>query len=491
MKIKYLVISGIFAISTIAYILFILAATCGCVKKDERYEPVDDQYITRSDWSSDVKKAVNDLIKKNRDSENKYAVFDFDNTCSIFDIEEQLLVYQIQTMSFAMDPDEFKKAISTGLDMSDSDSYNWITDIFNAYYYLYERYGPFTPMGLKGDIQKEIQEDPQWLEFAAKTCSLYKNIGDFVSIDDAYTWILFLFAGMTDNEIYNLSYQSCKKFSELDTSEEIWKSPGSIPSLLGQVEYKWKSGVSVSKNIHELFEALDNFGIDVWICSASGMQQVLAAVDVFDLHRFCSGVLAMTLKKDKEGRYICEYDLENGRGYVSDGEKWIQHSLVNGAQTTGTGKITSISNAIAPLYGQEGPIAGFMDSTGDFNFCTEFKSLSLVVCFNRADRKITDGGGLIAEIAMYERDVLGYNLTSANKNGDTFYVLQGRDENGKRSLRNSNSTMRFGASEEKLFANEDNYAQLEEMTSLQLSVKEAIDKYSGLFMESYPGYHSR
>ena len=71
--------------------------------------------------------------------------------------------------------------------------------------------------------------------------------------------------------------------------------------------------------------------------------------------------------------------------------------------------------------------------------------------------KITDGAGLVAIAAMYQKDN-NMNLKSANEAGDTYYLLQGRDENGKRSLRESNYTIRYNEKEEKLFANEDNYS---------------------------------
>ena len=35
-----------------------------------------------------------------------YVVFDFDNTCSIFDVEEQLAIHQLKTMTFAITPEK-------------------------------------------------------------------------------------------------------------------------------------------------------------------------------------------------------------------------------------------------------------------------------------------------------------------------------------------------------------------------------------------------
>ena len=215
-------------------------------------------------------------------------------------------------------------------------------------------------------------------------------------------------------------------------------------------------------------------------------------------------MLAMTNRTDDTGRYITQYDAETGCGYYADKNgAWTQMTRPTKAQTQGVGKVTAVVNAIAPEYGNRGPIAGFMDSTGDFNFCTEFKTLKLVVCFNRANRKVTDGGGLIAEVAMYEKDTLGYDLAKANAAGDTLYVLQGRDENGKRAFRNSNGTLLLGKTEETLFKGSENEIQLQRMIDESMTVKDILNTFAvkqkagenGFdfntgFLTEYAGYHS-
>ena len=147
-----------------------------------------------------------------------------------------------------------------------------------------------------------------------------------------------------------------------------------------------------------------------------------------------------------------------------------------------------------------------MDSTGDFNFCTEFSSMRLVVCFNRATRKVTDGGGLIAEVAMYEKEALGYNLKKATKAGDILYILQGRDENGMRSLRPSEKTIRLGEKTPKVFDGEDNSRSLDYFKEKHLTVKVILETYciatdvsdpsnplgfSYGFLDRYDGYKSK
>lgn len=189
--------------------------------------------------------------------------------------------------------------------------------------------------------------------------------------------------------------------------------------------------------------------------------------------------------------------------YANKDGSWTRMERPTKTQTQGVGKVTAIANAISPEYNNRGPIAGFMDSTGDFNFCTEFETLKLVVCFNRANRKVSDGGGLIAELAMYQRDTLGYDLKKANDSDDTLYVLQGRDENGKRMLRSSNSTILLGSEKETLFRNADNYAQLQKMIDDHMTTGDILNTWSlkstanenefGFdigFLEEYAGYHS-
>jgi hypothetical protein len=270
------------------------------------------------------------------------------------------------------------------------------------------------------------------------------------------------------------------------------------------VHFEWTSGIQVTENIRELWHALDTNGIDVWVCSASCTDVIRAAIDIFGLHDDCTGILAMTNKKDINGRYLAEYDAESGCGFYANKDgSWTRMERPTKAQTQGVGKVTAIENAISPEYNNKGPIAGFMDSTGDFNFCTEFETLRLVVCFNRANRKVTDGGGLIAELAIYQKDTLGYDLKKANDSDDTLYVLQGRDENGKRTLRNSNSTILLGSERETLLKNADNYAQLQKRIDDHMTTRDILNSWSLKsnadenefefeigFLEDYAGYHS-
>ena len=481
-------------------------------------EEAEAVHAEHADWSDETKNGINALVDTygiySDQYGDPYAVFDFDNTCSIFDVEEQLAVYQLQVMAFEITPDQLPDILFTEIGDHDEDrtdlgygngSYaDWVADIQAAYSYLYDTYGPFTAAGLSEEDQATIQADPQWAEFATKMRAMYDLVYDAESASVAYPWVLYWFTGMTEDQVYDLAFASHSKYKELETSKVTWTSPEDIESKVGVVEYSWTSGTQVSENVRELWKVLDANGIDVWVCSASATDPIRAAIDAWELHDYCTGMIAMTNTLE-DGKYINKYDYETGCGWMAgeDGT-WTRAEYPTQAQTQGVGKTTAIANAIAPLYSDHGPIACFMDSTGDFNFCTEFETTKFVICFNRASRKVTDGGGLISAVAIYEADTLGYDFAAADAAGDTYYVLQGRDENGLRGLRNSRATMLLGETEEKLFKNEDNEAQLQYIIDNGMTVEEAINTFAiktaaddennllGFkygFLKEYDGYH--
>ena len=499
----------IIAITLSIIMIFTMSA---CSNNNEKHLRLENE-----NWAEDVKSGINDMLDAyGKDSKNynedSYAIFDFDNTCSIFDVEEQLSIYQLNTMSFNITPEELPDVLFTGLGDKNIDRtdlgygkgsyHDWVDDIVNAYSKLYDEYGPFTVDGVTEDVQAKLQLDPYWNEFATKMRAMYDLISDAEGADVAYPWILYWFSNMTEDDVYALAKKSHNTFKNVETDKIHWESPKEIDSKVGVVSYDWTAGIQVTDNIRELFSVLDDNGIDVWVCSASGIDVIRAGIDEFGLHEYVTGVLAMTNILD-DGFYINQYNYNSGRGYYAkkNGE-WEKMKTPENAQTQGDGKIDAIMNAIYPDYNNRGPIAGFMDSTGDFNMCTEFDSLKLVTCFNRANRKVTDGGGLIAEIAMYEKDTLGYDFYKADENGDTLYVLQGRDENGLRTLRPSNKTILFGDTNEKLFRNEDNEAVLNYIIENNMTVENAINKFAiktdennelGFkygFLNEYEGYHN-
>ena len=165
-------------------VLMVVSITA-CSRKSGGKVDEETKEIMLDSWSPVVRNGINDMMKKYGKSskaydDTTYVVFDFDNTCSIFDVEEQLAVYQLQHMAFAEDMDKEKlgEVLATGLgdltkrrgvDYSSKDAtyQDWIDDITRAYGKLLKAYGPFTPAGFDDDTAQKIQESRIWQKPAA------------------------------------------------------------------------------------------------------------------------------------------------------------------------------------------------------------------------------------------------------------------------------------------------------------------------------------
>lgn len=466
-------------------------------------------FISDTSFAPETETAINDFIaaygKSSPDwNGDAYVVSDFDNTTATFDITYQCNVYQLQTMAFALDPSGLRAALAAGLDEEADENTSWLDDIETAYRYLWETYGPFTPSGLDEQDQAAIQADAQWMEFATKMKAFYNHVEETVDDPTACEWVLHWYSGMTEDEVYDLFKRSCDTYDDIDTELVTWTSPESIKSRIGTVSCEFPIGVSVTDDVKAMLKAFSENGIDVWICSASHVDGVRAAVDVYGLGEYVHGVIGMT-QKAEGGTYVPAYDWDTGYTWVmrEDGT-WRKTDDAICALPSREGKVQAVENALVPIYGC-GPLAGFMDASGDFNFCTELDSMKMVICYNRADRKITDGAGLVGIVAVYQQESLGYDLAGANAAGDTYYLLQGRDENGKRTLRPSSETMKLGQAEPKLFANADNDTLLAYLKANNLTTAEVFDTFAvcceakdsrnvlGItygYLEQYDGYHS-
>lgn len=290
----------------------------------------------------------------------------------------------------------------------------------------------------------------------------------------ASSWFDYGWAGYSKDEMYTFGKRALSYYKGVESETFTVESPSTITTKVGKTKGSLDVGVSVTKNVKELMSNFSKANIKIWIDSASAVELVRAAVDVFELSDYVTGEMGLVFKYDADGYMLPSLDLENGCGYVKQGNSFVDDNLPIRAITEGKGKVSAIENVLVPKYGC-GPLAGFMDNNGDFNFCSEFDSLKLVVCFNTAKRSVNNGAGLIAEIAMYQKETLHYNLKTANEAGDTLYLLQGRDLNGLRSLRNSNASILLGATEETLFNNDDNYKQLQYIIDHRLSTADAFN----------------
>ncbi len=383
--------------------------------------------LQSDNWEPHAKQALNDMMTAAGSSSpawdatvRPYAVFDFDNTISILDVEEQLAIYQLEHLRFAIPPEKMYAVLTTGIpdvNMKLGEDYGSLTvaqvaaDAAAAYARLCEMGWVAVDGRRAGDMDKWLASD-DWKEFATKARWMYDAIGDSMDVSVSYPWITYWFTGMSSKQIYDLALEAFTMYARASQDPAFWcrkkwTSPANYPgSKAGQLSVSYKQGITVSPEFLELFAALEANGIDAWICSASYLDVISAAVKAFNIPGV-DGIMAMTNKKDGIF-YANAYDYDFH------------------AQTQGIGKAETIDKLVRPLYRGTGPILVAFDSQGDFNFCSEYKDTMVGLCLNRARK---DDAGLLAAVAVYQNEKK-MSLADAQKAGDIRYVLQGRNENG-------------------------------------------------------------
>lgn len=482
-------------------IILCVFSLAGCVAKSAGRPAGLSSKLELDSWNNDVKKAVNDFLLlygnvSDTFDKDAYIVSDFDKTVSTFCVRDEVLYYMLENMSFVMRPVVFADIIPKNAGDGFDDIF---LDIVSDYGYLFDTYGPFDASGLKESSDYVIKDDPYWQDFASKMLYVYQNT------DNEY-WCYNWFAGMMDSSVYNIAYEACFKYKDFESDMLTFSGPDNFECVSGTYQASVILGVDVTDNIYELFNAITENGIDIWIVSNDEVNIVKAALDVFELREYVSGIVANNLNKDDYGRKTVGIDIEKGVGYVAaENDEWMSDEYPLVSVCEGEGAVHAIKDAISPHYNDKYPIGAIMDGSDDFNYCTEFESLRLVVCINRASAGATDGSGVIAELSVYEKDSLKYNFEEARKAGDTLYVLQGINENDSAAFVNDSSTTVFGESEHRLFLNDENWKELWYMNGNNMKPAEVINTFAirtekgsefntlGFaygFLDEFNGYHS-
>lgn len=441
--------------------------------------------IDMQGWDPRVKDALNDFMQSNL-NKGRYVVFDFDNTVSIGDIQQQVEAYQIFLMAFEMTPEEFPQMLSFHLKGFYADE---ISDISTDYKLLYEKYGPFHKTGVLATKLQKMHEDVLWQDFSSRLKALFNDVrrDERTAIRSAITFLMQKW--FMPEECYQLALNACSLFSRIDTEKHTWKTPDGLKRKSGAKEATLYFGISVTEELKELWSVLKQNGIDIWVCSASQAEHIMAAIDHFGLHGLCTGVVAVNTCFDKGGRLDYAFG-ETGYEYLSNPDgSWRKGSHVFSAQPRSEKKVSCIEECIAPYYGGQKPVAAFGDSTSDFYFATVFESLELALYFNTGISSPKNGSGLVSMLALYEEEVLQYDYRKARKADDILFLVQGRNENGKRTLIPSKCNIAYGTKDEILFGSFDCYHTLKYIKKSGLSIKDAINTLSKKTSENESPFH--
>lgn len=322
-------------------------------------------------WVPENKEILSKLIDDNKNQGN-YVVFDWDYTSIYQDTQENLFRYQIDNLKFDMTPKEFAKAIrkdipldnfAKGYENAKGEKIN-ITKIGNdldkRYAFLYENYIKNKKMSLD-----EIKKTEEFKDFRGKLAFLYEAIGGTFSHDIAYPWVLYLFNGMTKEEVQKLA----KEANDYGIGDKLGKytieSSDKLLGEAGKIVYEYKSGLRTQPEIANLFHEFQKNGIEVYIVSASleDIVKVFASDKSYGYNLKPENVYGMRLGMNKD-KYLSQYK----KGYP---------------QTQTKGKVETINKFLKPKHGGKDPILVAGDSGGDENMLTEYKGTKVLLLMKR------------------------------------------------------------------------------------------------------------
>lgn len=348
-------------------------------------------------WNPPTRAALDALMVRESTNGHAYAVFDFDNTTVLNDIEETCLTRMIETLAFKISTNDLYRVLTTGIpDVNrpldparpSLTVANLAADIADAY----------AELRASGRPAAELHAGAAWRAFASKSRYLYDGICDTFGATVGYPWVTFAFTGMTPNEVQAYGTDSIRHGISLGRLKRVtWTCPSERAGRAGVVSVSFAVGLAYTPELVALYHDLRAHGISVYIVSASFRDLVLAASGPgFGLDVPPDHVFGYRLRKDGSGRYLPAYE-------------------TNYPQPQGPGKVETIRRFIRPRHGGADPVLVCGDSMGDYDMLTAFPGLQAGLIFNRnpSNPKLA---ALVAKARIRKPDAR------------PLYLLQGRDE---------------------------------------------------------------
>ncbi len=412
-------------------LLFILS--CNCQQKGSlTSNPLD-----RLNWSEKNYNALNQLIvdygtggKYYDKNKAPYAVFDWDQTCAHFDVEEALMRFQMFNLRYKMTKDQFRGLLKDDFNgvITLNAGYKNIRladinqDLADDYSFIYDNY---SGMAGKKNIE-EMRQTPQYKDFIARLLFLLDGYSATTGIGDEYAlvWVICLFTGYTPSEMKDMAGEavSCELANRIGM--ETLQSPPGLKTRSGIVSCSHRTGLRVIPEIQDLFSALKRNGIDVFIVSASykPVVEAFSGVGAYGYNLQADHVIAMDLETGSDGKIIPEYK----KGWV---------------QTYKHGKVEAINRRIKSELGMNrDPLMTAGDSEGDYAMFTEFPDTKLSLIWNRLK------GGDLGRLCKQAVDEMNEPMPR--------YILQGRNENTGLAIPCSESIL-LGTREPQLLAKQE------------------------------------
>lgn len=380
--------------------------------------------LSNPNWEPFALQRINQVIKTYGTSTSlplchqAYAVFDFDNTSSFFDIEDHLAIYLIEEFKFTISPTELYQVLTDGP--------------FDIKSPLEENCPQLTLEHLAKDIVEQyallktqlidtslttLKETPAYIIFSTKLLAHYRYAVKHNSHLTGENWLTYWFCGYTETTFQTLANKMISWALNLPIEKKTYSTAGLEEGLSGVVTITMEQGLRFPNEIKELYHILQANHISTYIVTASPELLGQVAASYFNVP--VTQVLGMKIATEENGI--------------------LQSRIVSdGFTTKKAGKVEAVKTIIAPLHQGRMPVLAFGDSTGDYDLLT-IEELKLGVLFNRCEKDNTQ--------KLIHQALKQYQTDTAK------LVIQGRNENTATLLPTMKS-IRLGTTKEILFANE-------------------------------------
>lgn len=389
--------------------------------------------LDKGKWAPDTYTAVSNLIEENANTENAYAVFDWDNTCIFQDTTDNIMNYQINNLKFKMTPEEFEYSVTHGnndaVPLDDlAEPYQNVNgeavnieklsaDLVSDYTYFWEHYQGLNPDadGALADIEA-VRATDEFKDFQAKFWFTYIGLIDTFGENIAYTWQGNCLVGFTEEELKALCDEAIPYYLAEKIEDVYYDSPETLPGQAGQVKNSdignyFRKGLRIIPEMVNLMNALRDNGIEVYVSTAAVDMVVrnFACNPLYGYNVPEENVIGIRLELDEDGRIKPEIPDTN------------EHSI-----NVKQGKVDNIVRYLVPKY-DKNPILIGGDSSGDYEMMTQFSGANDTEMVNDKDplqliliSNCVKSGGM-NELSKIAASQMGTE--------DPLIVLQGRNEN--------------------------------------------------------------
>ena len=260
-------------------------------------------------WNPSVHRALVQTVERHRGDARAYAVFDFDLTSALCDIEHVAMDAAISNLEFAFSPEDWERTflrdvadaeMPLAADAPQATVRNVVLDCADLHREL---------LALQRTQPMDVVRRTEAFEaFSAKVrylreCGAYAKWGFGFSLP----WIKRLFEGQTPEGFRAaLQREIARCLREQPYERKTWRTPVSRPGRAGAVSITVTRGLTFPDEMADLFRVLRESGIAVYVVSGGYEEAVRAAVAALGLGIPAERVYGFRLKSDARGRIVGE-----------------------------------------------------------------------------------------------------------------------------------------------------------------------------------------